>query len=340
MRDDFKEEVKRILALRAGGKCSNPSCRCSTFGPRTEQHQIVNIGVAAHIHAASEGGPRYDRNMLNEDRASISNAIWLCQSCAKLIDNDEKRYTPQLLREWKAGAEDAAIRELERRESAIHATAATFETPVPTVHIKLSPVFGVITPPNDFKLIINRLSVAAAKEEPLKLHVELVDLEKYAAAFQDEVHQVNFRADRLKKAAQIAGAIQLLCSKAVQDWLPFVVTDSADRVNVAHAIVVWYESGHAAPGTKLDVWRDRPPQLSAPVYLSEAEVAAMLSKFEFDSMRDLAMGAGWRAADELPTEVILGKVLPRILIETQIKNINPVQVPETLVLASWHIGQG
>lgn len=341
MRDDFKEEVKRTLALRAGTKCSNPNCRRSTFGPRTEHNQSVNIGVAAHIHAASEGGARYDKNMLNEDRASISNGIWLCQSCAKLIDNDEKRYSPQMLREWKASAEESAIRALEHRESAVEGSVTfTRETPVPTVHIKLTPHFALITPPDDFKLIINRLAVAAAKEEFLSLQVELIELEEMVAAFPDEVQQVRFRAERIGKAAQIADTIQLLCSKKVQDWLPFVVTDSTDRVTVANAILHWYTSGHYAPGTKLDVWRDRNPRLSAPVYLTKPEVDAMLSKFEFNSMQDLAMGAGWRAADELPADIIIGKVLPRILIETQIRKVSATEVQETLVLASWHIGQG
>jgi len=59
------------------------------------------LGVAAHICAASPGGKRYDPNMTNKERSSIENGIWLCQTCAKLIDSDEQQFTSQILRKWK-----------------------------------------------------------------------------------------------------------------------------------------------------------------------------------------------------------------------------------------------
>lgn len=52
-RDDFNEKVKHTLANRAGNICSNPNCKKSTFGPHTEPNKSINIGVAAHITAAS-----------------------------------------------------------------------------------------------------------------------------------------------------------------------------------------------------------------------------------------------------------------------------------------------
>jgi hypothetical protein len=50
-------------------------------------------------------------------RRSADNGIWLCHTCAKLIDNDEIRYPIAKVREWKARAEAAAARNLERRPS-------------------------------------------------------------------------------------------------------------------------------------------------------------------------------------------------------------------------------
>jgi hypothetical protein len=67
----------------------------------------VNIGVAAHITAASPGGPRYDDSITPEQRSSITNALWLCQNCAALIDRDTGRFTAAKLREWKERAEQA-----------------------------------------------------------------------------------------------------------------------------------------------------------------------------------------------------------------------------------------
>jgi len=112
-RDDFPLSVKIILAGRVGQRCSNPRCRKLTAGPRTDQTKAVNVGIAAHIAAASKKGPRYDPNMTPENRKSALNGIWLCSVCAKLIDNDIDRYPKEVLLEWKSSAEEEAAAEIE-----------------------------------------------------------------------------------------------------------------------------------------------------------------------------------------------------------------------------------
>ena len=67
------------------------------------------LGVAAHITAASPRGPRYNAALTDSERASALNGIWLCQNCAKLIDNDPHRYTVELLTHWKVVAEQLAF---------------------------------------------------------------------------------------------------------------------------------------------------------------------------------------------------------------------------------------
>lgn len=113
MRDDFSQSVKDLLANRVGWKCSNPNCRKATRGAGVEKTNIINIGVASHITAASKGGPRYDENMTAQERKSFDNGIWLCQSCSKLIDSDEMRYTVDKLKKWKDISEQLAVLELE-----------------------------------------------------------------------------------------------------------------------------------------------------------------------------------------------------------------------------------
>ena len=114
-RDEFSKHTQDTLAKRVGVRCSNPMCRKLTTGPRTESYHIVNIGVGAHITAASPGGPRYDPSLTQEQRQSPDNGIWLCQNCAKLVDNDPLRYPTQLLRAWKTQAEASALAALEGR---------------------------------------------------------------------------------------------------------------------------------------------------------------------------------------------------------------------------------
>lgn len=117
MRDGFPMDVKDTVSKRVGLLCSNPDCRVLTMGPNTDFTKATNLGVAAHITAASAGGPRFDESISQEARKSILNAIWLCQSCAKLIDNDPQKYTVQILMKWKATAEEYAESLLNKKQT-------------------------------------------------------------------------------------------------------------------------------------------------------------------------------------------------------------------------------
>lgn len=109
MRDDFSEEVKRTVAARVGYRCSRPDCRALTCGPQVDPSKALNVSVAAHITAASPGGPRYAPALTSDERRHANNAIWLCQNCGKLVDNDQTRFTEQELRQWKQTAEAEAL---------------------------------------------------------------------------------------------------------------------------------------------------------------------------------------------------------------------------------------
>lgn len=113
MRDEFSSATTKILAARVGHHCSNPKCKQPTSGPRLDSGASMSIGVGAHITAASPGGPRFDSSLTTEQRRSVDNGIWLCQNCAKLIDNDERCFPTDLLHTWKRCAEDGALADLE-----------------------------------------------------------------------------------------------------------------------------------------------------------------------------------------------------------------------------------
>ncbi len=112
MRTDFTNKTKEILAKRVGYRCSKPDCGQPTVGPGVKDEEVISIGVAAHITAASPGGPRYDVNMSEAQRAHVSNGIWLCQTHSRLIDVDSKRYSIGLLQEWKESAEETNLLKL------------------------------------------------------------------------------------------------------------------------------------------------------------------------------------------------------------------------------------
>ncbi|MGH9460197.1 MAG: hypothetical protein ACRD1X_03205 [Vicinamibacteria bacterium] len=111
-RDEFPERVKRALAARAGYLCSRPECRASTIGPGDGPTGIINVGEAAHITAASSDGPRYDPSLTPEQRRSIDNGIWLCSSCADMVDHSPRGFSTSHLRAWRHQAEEEGLRRL------------------------------------------------------------------------------------------------------------------------------------------------------------------------------------------------------------------------------------
>ena len=110
--DDFKPDVIQKVAERAGYICSSPKCRKLTIGPDNSQiNKSTKTGVAAHICAASSGGPRYDMSQKPLERQGISNALWLCATCSVLIDKNQGfDYPAEHLKKWKKDHE-ALIKE-------------------------------------------------------------------------------------------------------------------------------------------------------------------------------------------------------------------------------------
>jgi len=102
-RDDFSQPTINTIQKRAAFICSNPECRCLTIAPsEINLEEFLYIGCVAHITAATEGGPRYDSSLTAKQRSDISNGIFLCSSCATMIDkNDGKDFPVGLLNKWK-----------------------------------------------------------------------------------------------------------------------------------------------------------------------------------------------------------------------------------------------
>jgi len=103
---DFSKNTIETIAKRAAYKCTNPDCRVNTIGPNSDPEKSTTIGEAAHIFGARIGSMRYNPIMTDLARAEITNAIWLCRNCHKLIDTDEQKYSANVLFVWREKHEE------------------------------------------------------------------------------------------------------------------------------------------------------------------------------------------------------------------------------------------
>ncbi|CAE6946358.1 hypothetical protein R69608_05543 [Paraburkholderia nemoris] len=104
--DRFSKLVVATLSKRSANRCANPDCGAVTSGPTDDPNGAVNVGEAAHIYGANPGSARYDPEMTSAERSAITNAIWLCGNCHKLIDDDPLRYPAGLMFEWQRAHEN------------------------------------------------------------------------------------------------------------------------------------------------------------------------------------------------------------------------------------------
>jgi hypothetical protein len=203
-RHDFKKPVVKLLSSRVAGRCSNPDCRVQTVGP-SSNGKTNTIGVAAHITAASVGGPRYDESLTLEQRIAIENGIWLCANCAGRIDRDEELYTVNLLNEWKVAAEQLAHEEQGVKipdQKFIDSTIKTAFTGMPmdfhpqaisNIHNASVNALQALDPRFSIEsTYINGLttySFEAKENVSLSMHIESKEPEHYGLAFQKFVEE-------------------------------------------------------------------------------------------------------------------------------------------------------
>lgn len=105
--NEFSLQTRRNLARRASYICSNPSCKRTTTAPKKENsHDSISTGIAAHICANAENGPRFSHIMKPDEIRSIDNGIWLCSDCSILIDREPTRFPVAILKKWKSDHEE------------------------------------------------------------------------------------------------------------------------------------------------------------------------------------------------------------------------------------------
>jgi hypothetical protein len=248
MSDDFSEPVKRALASRVGNLCSNPECRALTSGPQEDPAKALNIGIAAHITAASPGGPRYDPELLPEERSGPSNGIWLCQNCAKLIDNDVCRFTVELLRAWKTAAETEAKSRIGKTNLPLGAAVIDLKT---YERVRIEPIVPRRAEQSEWMVesisagcyVLNKLDAGERVEIP--------------SSFIEKIHRF---AGNSAARIQLAGRLQW--TSAHQRWL--LLSDkpgATDEYGFSRNVDFGYPSRMGYPGVLAWCRKDRLTQV-------------------------------------------------------------------------------
>lgn len=110
----FSDDTIETLSKRAALLCSNPDCGVLTSGPTEDKDSSINIGEAAHIYGRTSRAARYKPDLSISEIADITNGIWLCRNCHKLIDNDAPRFPAELLFEWRRQHEQTILERIGR----------------------------------------------------------------------------------------------------------------------------------------------------------------------------------------------------------------------------------
>lgn len=86
--------VKRLFAVSMN-RCAFPGCSTPVIDPATQ----TVLGEICHIHAQSEGGPRFNQDLTEEQIHGIENLILMCGTHHKLIDDpgNEATYSADYL---------------------------------------------------------------------------------------------------------------------------------------------------------------------------------------------------------------------------------------------------
>jgi hypothetical protein len=94
-------KTHKMLWGNSANRCSLPSCRRVLAENETETDDASIVGDEAHIISREESGPRGKSDLTPEQRDMYDNLILMCKIHHKLVDDQEKTYTVEILHQMK-----------------------------------------------------------------------------------------------------------------------------------------------------------------------------------------------------------------------------------------------
>ena len=106
-----RTDTLRELYIFSGNMCAMPDCKTLLI-----DEYGTWIGEVAHIYAASNGGPRANTSLSQEERRDAENLILLCRNCHRKIDDKVEQYPAEILIKIKERHEGPYRKGLEQAE--------------------------------------------------------------------------------------------------------------------------------------------------------------------------------------------------------------------------------
>lgn len=212
-RDDFRAPVKSTIAQRAGYRCSNQTCLRPTIGPEGADDS-ASIGVAAHITAAAEGGPRYDPTLTHEERTAAENGIWLCQTCSRLVDVDVTSHSSDQLKEWKTLAEMRAYLGIRGFAIVVSRSFQKLEDKMPGLMAEMRKDIGNAPFVREFIILSKKWSYNGDPKNPIftyyfEDHDDLKPMLKVMLSYSAIIETTHNNTDRFEFTEDFAEYLQL-----------------------------------------------------------------------------------------------------------------------------------
>jgi len=91
--------IKKLYA-KSNNQCAFPGCS----SPLVTRDNTI-MGDICHIKAKNSKGKRYDKNQTKEERHGFDNLILLCKNHHQEIDTNARKYTVDVIREFKRQSE-------------------------------------------------------------------------------------------------------------------------------------------------------------------------------------------------------------------------------------------
>lgn len=105
VRTSVPTRTRELLFVQSGGRCEFDGCNAFLF-----EHHVTrgegNFANVAHIVAFRPRGPRGEDGPRPVDVNEVSNLMLLCPTCHKLVDDDAKTFTRELLEDHKQAHEE------------------------------------------------------------------------------------------------------------------------------------------------------------------------------------------------------------------------------------------